>query len=194
MAGHNVEVTASQFGSGLEIDVKPLYNYNEVKKALKDFDPELRKEMDKTIKGFIDPVAQIAKGLVPSRPLSGWRKRPNGKSKWSNKVAWDSTVVKRGISVRQGKRRPKGIPSSDSVTAWGIYNRSPAGSIYELAGKASAGHTPAGRTFVQALTERGHRPSRLIWRAWTEHGGGAAIQRDVIRTIEDFESQINHRI
>jgi len=178
----------------LDVTMRPLLNYNEMKKALKDADPEIRKEMDKTIRGFINPIAQVAKGYIHESPLSGWSKRDNSTSKWGSRLAWDSTAVKRGIAVRQGKRRPKNVPATASVTAWGIYNRSPAGMIYELAGKRSSGSTPAGRTFVQVLTERGHRPSRLIWRAFTEHGGGAAITRDVARTIEKYESQLGHRL
>ena len=178
----------------LDVELKPFLNYNEMKRALKNADPDIRKEMDKTIRGFINPIAQVAKGLVPREPLSGWAKREGSSSKWGSTLAWDATAVKRGIAVRQGKRRPKGVPATSSVTAWGIYNRSPAGSIYELAGKASSGNTPAGRNFVQVLTERGHRPSRLIWRAWTEHGGGAAIKRDVARTIEEYETLLGRRL
>ena len=163
---------------GVDLDVKPLYNYNEVKKALKDADPAIRKEMDKTIRGFINPIAVAAKAMVPDTVLSGWKKRPGATGKWSAERGWDAQEVKSKIAVRQGKRRPKNVPANAAVTAWGIYNRSAAGSIYELAGKKSAGHSPAGRTFVQALTERGHRPSRLIWRAYDEHGGGEAIKRD----------------
>jgi hypothetical protein len=178
----------------VDVDIKPLYHYNEFKRALKDFDPEIRKEMDKTIRGFINPIAKSAKQLVKPAPLSGWRKRPGSTSKWSDTLAWDPTKVKSGIAVRQGKRRPKGVPASRSVVAWGIYSRHPAGAIYELAGKKSSGTTVAGRTFVKVLMDRGGRPSRLIWRAFDEHGGGQAIQRDIARTIKEYESLMGHRL
>jgi len=178
----------------LDVELKSFLNYNEMKRELKKVDPDLRKEMDRTIRGLLTPIAEIAKGLVPRETLSGWRKRTNGTSKWSNSLAWDPTEVKRGISVRQGKRRPKNVPVTDSVTAWGLYSRSAAGSIFELAGKASSGTTVAGQNFVQALNERHHRPSRLIWRAWTEHGGNAVAQREVTRTIQEYETLLGRRL
>lgn len=174
-----------------------LNGYNEFKKLLKDFDPALRKAMDAEIRGFLKPVAQHAKTMVPSTVMRNWRKPKHPRrdarghpSRWSER-AWDQSDVVRGIVVRQGGKRRKGSAES---TVWKIQNKSAAGAIYETAGKRSGGHSPAGVAFVSAITLRGGRPSRLIWRAWDQAGGDEKITKNVIGIISRYENELQDRM
>jgi len=167
-----------------------LYDYNRFKKILKEADPEIRKAMDSEIKSFLTPVSSLAKSRVPATVLSGWMPETEGKGRWASR-SWDQAEVARKISVRQGGSRAKGSATS---SAWKITNASAAGAIFELAGRKSTGHTPAGRTFVEMLMKRGGTPSRLIWRAWDDSGGSRALTRGVVEIINRYEHELTQRL
>lgn len=169
-----------------------LNGYNEFKKLLKDFDPALRKAMDAEIRGFLTPVSQLAKTLVPQTVMRNWRKpkRPREGSRWGER-GWDQSEVVKGIVVRQGGKRRFGTAES---TVWKIQNKSAAGAIYETAGKRSAGDGVAGQSFVAAITLRGGRASRLIWRAWDQSGGEKTITKNIIDVIGRYENELQARM
>jgi len=169
-----------------DLDVKVALNgYNQFKKELKLADPELRKAMDREIRGFLKPIASRAKGLVPGTVMRNWKKpmRSRADSRWGER-AWDQSTVQKGIVVRQGGQRAFG---SQYSSAWSLQNRSAAGAIYETAGKRSGGHGVSGIAFVSAIMAAGGRPSRLIYRAWDDAGGEKKISTEVVKIIEKYE-------
>lgn len=185
----NVKGMATEIESGgLETTVV-LYGYNDFKKKLKVADSDLRKAMDKEIKSFITPVSTLAKSYVPAVAMRNWKS--GGKGEWGDRLGWDQSAVLKGITVRQGGSRSKGSATS---AAWRIRNMSAAGAVYELAGKKSLGSGTAGISFINAITLRGGRPSRLIWRAWDAKGGEQAITRGVLETINKFENQLQSQL
>lgn len=185
----NVKGMATDIGSGgLETTVV-LNGYNDFKRKLKLADSDLRKAMDKEIKSFITPVATLAKSFVPAVAMRNWKS--GGKGKWGDRLGWDQSAVLKGIIVRQGGSRSKGSATS---AAWRIQNKSAAGAVYELAGKKTSGSGTAGMTFINAITLRGGRPSRLIWRAWDAKGGEQAVTRGVLETIHKFENQLQREL
>ena len=173
---------------GLETTVV-LNGYNDFKKKLKLADADLRKAMDKEIRSFITPVSSLAKTYVPSVAMRNWKS--GGKGEWSDRLGWDQSTVVKNIVVRQGGSRSRGSATS---AAWRIQNKSPAGAVYELAGRRSSGNGIAGRTFINAITLRGGRPSRLIWRAWDAKGGEQAITRAIVETIHKFENELQSKL
>jgi hypothetical protein len=107
-----------------------------LRKALKEFTPDLAKETQKEIAGILKPISSKAKGFIPSSaPLSGWAKSNNGT--WGNRV-WSSSEAKRGIGY---KTTPSKVNRSGFRSLASIYNASPSGSIYETAGRLN----PQGR-------------------------------------------------
>jgi len=102
-----------------------------LRKALKKFAPDLAKETQKEIAGFLKPVTQRAKGFIPSQaPLSGW-----GKSSVNGRFPeWSSSKAKRGIGYKTTPSKPnrKGFRSLSR-----IQNASAAGAIYETAGRVN---------------------------------------------------------
>lgn len=198
-------MAAKPVSSAVKIDVDNetyqsrvvLNGYNEFKKELKKFDPALRKAMDAEIRAFLTPVSKLAKTYVPATVMRNWRKPKSRRmnadgymSRWTER-AWDQAEVIKGIVVRQGGKRRKGTAES---TVWKIQNKSAAGAIYETAGKKSGGHGPSGVAFVSAITLRGGRPSRLIWRAWDQSGGNNRIVGNVIEIIGRYENELQDRM
>ena len=165
------------------------YGYNDFKKLLKEFDPELRKAMDKEIRDSLKPLARRAQGIVPSAPLSNWTKPPEhpGDKSWKGYRVWDPENVRKGIVVRQGGKRKRG---SSTVSMWRFANRNSAGSIYELAGRASSGKTPQGRAFIRNLNAAQGKASRLIWRVWSKENAENKIENHVFKTVNEYERKL----
>jgi hypothetical protein len=108
----------------------------ELRKALRQFTPDLAKETQKEIAGILKPITTKARGFIPSTaPLSGWAKSNNGT--WGNRV-WSSSEAKRGIGY---KTTPSKVNRSGFRSLARIVNASVSGSIYETAGRKN----PQGR-------------------------------------------------
>ena len=165
-----------------------LKGYNDFKKQLKEFDPELRKAMDREIRVVLKPLATRAATFVPDKPLSGWRMgsgrgADNGERKLPN---WDASAVRKGIKVRQGGRRSRG---NATQSAWKIVNMDGAGAAFELAGK-KGGRTASGRYLVSGLRFYHGKASRLIWRAWDEADGERKVTNEVLGIVKLYESKL----
>jgi hypothetical protein len=172
--------------SGWDLELA-LYNYAETKALMKQVDPELRKAMDKTIKGLLNPIAKRAKSFVPEQPLSGWNYGGAGDRYMPGRLPfWNAALAKRGIAVRQGGRRSRG---SVTQAAWKISNSSAAGAAFETAGRG-----PSKTAFVEAIQKTHGKPSRLIWRAWEEAGGDNAVVPKVVATIHEYESLLQTQL
>ena len=108
----------------------------ELRKALRQFTPDLAKETQKEIAAILKPITTKARGFIPSTaPLSGWAKSGNGT--WGNRV-WSSSEAKRGVGY---KTTPSKANRSGFRSLARIVNASPSGSIYETAGRLN----PQGR-------------------------------------------------
>ena len=177
-------------GFGLKTSI---YGYNSMKRELKNFDPELRKAMDREIRGTMTGIVTRARSMVPDQPLSGWR--TGGSGVWSSRLGWDPSGIKSGIVIRQGGKRSKGSATS---SAWSIKNgggkKTAAGAVYELAGRKSTGKGPAGQSFISALSAAGGRPSRLIWRAWDDMGGEARVTQEILGIVGVYETLLEQSI
>jgi hypothetical protein len=102
----------------------------ELRKALREFTPDLAKETQKEIAAILKPITAKARGFIPSStPLSGWAKSGNGT--WGNR-AWSSSEAKRGVGYKTSPSKPN---RSGFRALARIVNASPSGSIYETAGR-----------------------------------------------------------
>ena len=114
-----------------------------LRKAMKEYTPELAKETQKEIAGHLRKVVNRARGFVPSSaPLSGWA---NEVGDWEYR-AFDSGAIKKGIgySTTPSKPNKRGFRSLAQ-----IFNKSAAGAIYETAGRKNPmGQPPAKRTIA----------------------------------------------
>ena len=177
---------------------------NNLRKALKEFAPDLDKALKKELAGLAKPVVTKARGYAPAAaPLSNWG-REGGR--FPN---YNGAAVKAGISFSTAKSKKNNRGFSSSVR---IVNRTAAGAIYETAGRKNPFGQPwvgpkgpagkkyshsrnkyAGRDFIAAMggemKGKGQDKGRLIYRAWEEDQGKTqdAMIKAVLRA--DAESQ-----
>ena len=112
-----------------------------LRKALKNFAPDLAKETQKELGNLLKPITNKARGFIPSTaPISGW-----GKSSENGRFpVWDSSAARRGIGYRTTPSRP----NKQGFRALArIVNASAAGAIYETAGRVH----PNGREQAMAV-------------------------------------------
>jgi hypothetical protein len=113
----------------------------ELRKALKQFAPDLAKETQKEIGNLLKPITAKARGFMPSTsPLSGWAKEGNWRGR--NYTAFEA---KRGIGY---KTTPSKVDKLGFRALARIENKSAAGKIYEWSGRVN----PNGREQAKMRT------------------------------------------
>jgi len=100
-----------------------------LRKALRQFTPDLAKETQKEMANLLKPITNKARGFIPSSaPLSGW-----GMAATTGKFPrYSASEAKRGIGYKTTPSKPnrKGFRSLARIV-----NASAAGAIYETAGR-----------------------------------------------------------
>jgi hypothetical protein len=168
---------------------------SDLRKALRQFAPDLDKELKSELRRALQPVVRKARGYVESNPMSNWNASSSSSATFPK---YNPALISKGIGFSTGvtKKNKNGFNSMAK-----IYNRTAAGAIYEQAGvknpqgqpwvgpKGPAGkkysHSNwkgAGAQFIDNLPEiksslKGQ--GRLIYRAWAESRGvaeGAAMK------------------
>lgn len=156
-----------------------------LRKALREFEPDLAKETTKELGFLLKPITVKARGYMPAEsPLSGWAERPDGKGKFPT---YNPTIAKRGIAYKTS-------PSRANRRGWrslvSIVNKSAVGAIYETAGRKNAGGNFSPRLHGD-LKGRDKLQGRAIFRAWEEDQG--KTQGAVIKAIEASAVKFNNR-
>jgi hypothetical protein len=102
-----------------------------LRKALKNFAPDLAKETQKELGNLLKPITNKARGFIPSQaPISGWAR--SSSTAWGSDRIWSTGKAKRGIGYKTTPSRPnkQGFRALARVV-----NASAAGAIYETAGR-----------------------------------------------------------
>ncbi len=182
----------------------------ELRKAIKNFTPDLAKETRKELAIILAPVVKTARGFIPSSaPLSGWGRAATTTGKFP---IWDSKAAKSGIGYKTSPSKPnrQGFRALARIT-----NVSAAGTIYETAGRVNpsgreqmgrlgskkegrSNNPQAGKQFIDAINSQGlivdannqtgagrrspKMKGRAIFRAWKEDGG--KTNAAVLKAIE----------
>jgi hypothetical protein len=159
----------------------------ELRKALRKFTPDLAKETQKEIAGFLKPVVRNARGFIPfnDQVPSGWVLGTQ-KGKWE-RVAFDSNIAKRGIGY---KTTPSKVNRSGFRALVSLINKSAAGAIYETAGRKSGNvgrFTP--RLDGELVGSRRKMQGRAMFRAYDEDQGKAkgAVLKAIFSSAEKFD-------
>jgi len=188
-------------------------------KAMRKFDGDLYKEMNKEIKAAMITIRDKARGDVPipyPSYLYNWAKGNKSSApkvfNTSGRVRafplYDASEVKRGIVYRQGKSR---VNRAGFAARYYVANNSAAGAIYETAGRKSgadgqnwvgpkgggrdvsrSNNPEAGRIFIGSmgpLYGKGKDRGRLIFKAWEQDHGKAYI--GVIKAIDKATTTFN---
>jgi hypothetical protein len=177
------------------------------RKVLKEYSPDLLKEVQKEMRDALKPIVTQARGYVPmTSPLRGWQKSDRF---WS----FDSAEIRRGMtySISPSRTNNQGFKSLAQ-----LINRSPMGAIWESARKpqswvgpkTSSGKTrlsknqsrsnnpDAGKQFIAGIgvgVQSSHGYGRGIRKAWAKDEGkvNAAILKSVEKISRLAERKIN---
>ena len=176
-------------------------------KAMRKFDKDLTKEMNKDIKAVMLGIRDKARADVPigfPTYLSGWEKR--GKSSLPKVFntggrvrkfpLFDTAEVTAGIVYRQGKSQQN---KQGYRAQYYVRNNSPAGAIYETAGRKTSGgqgasnNPQAGQLFIGAMGSlygKGPDRGRLIFKAWYQDYGKAtlAVAKAIDKAVNTFNA------
>ena len=118
-----------------------------LRKALRQFSPDLAKETQKELATILRPITVKARGFIPaSAPLSGWG---SGNGYFP---AYSASEARRGIGYKATPSKPnnKGFRSLAR-----IFNKSAAGAIYETAGRKNPQGRPQAKIYKVAVP--GHK-------------------------------------
>lgn len=139
--------------------------------ALRAFEPDLLKAMNKEIRESLKPVRDRAKG-----------KYPNG--------AWSININQKKIlgSIAAASGGVGGLQKTWGESAPGIK-----AAIFEFAGSTQEGRTPQAAGLIKALTARYGQPGRFLWSAWDELGSGVLsnIEGSVRRAERDLQASLD---
>jgi hypothetical protein len=187
----------------------------ELKKALKQYAPDLAKELNYELGKVLKPIVAEARGYVPNdSPMRGWL--PAIKSHGGKFPKYDAGEIRRGIIYKSTPSMPNRAGFSNAIR---IQNKSMIGAIYETAGRKngqgqdwvgpSAGGASkgvsrsvnpyAGNQFISNLgnlygsSRKGdsRMMGRLIFRAWANTQGRA--QAAVFKALEVTTAKFNSR-
>lgn len=161
-----------------------------LRKSLRQFTPDLAKQLPKEMAIALKPVFKTARGYMPSdnQVLSNWRPRENSQARFP---VYTAKIAKAGIGYKTTPSKPnrRGFRSLAR-----LFNKTAAGAIYETAGRK----TPDSR-FVQNLNSKysavmkgqAKMEGRALFRAYDEDEGKA--QDGVLRAIDKIKMKLNQR-
>ena len=159
-------------------------------KTLGKVDPELKKELVKSMKKAADPLVAEARSLVPEqKPLTNWYGWVDG---------YNAGKVRRGIKVSQRNTAQRGSDGrrQETIRLLSLVSTSAAGAIYDMAGrkggngKGSEG-AERGRAMIAKLNQNG-QASRTLWPAAERKLG--EVQDAVREAIADVEKTLNDEL
>ena len=193
----------------------------ELRYALRNFEPDLAKELQTEMALALKPIVQKARGFIPSDfTPSHWR----GNTKTGKWPIYNAALMRKGIGYKTTPSKPNRRGFSYAAS---INNKTASGAIFETAGRKNANGmqkapkgTPrtnknfshsnnpqAGSQFIRALENaspiaqgntrsgsgrRGrYMKGRLIFRAWAEDQGKANAA--VMKALQNAALKFNSR-
>jgi len=176
----------------------------ELIKAINLVDPELNKQMQKSIREVMIPIRDTARRYLPddNNVLSGWRKiNVTTEQKYRAFPFYNQDVARNGVYFSTGKTKPN--KNGFSFTHF-VANKSGSGAIFETAGRKNPSGDPrseslnprAGIHFIESaqnasqLKGDGMQRGRAIYRAWYEDNG--KIYPAVIKAIDITATKFNN--
>lgn len=117
---------------------------DKLRKALRQFEPDLAKKTTKEMAAALKPITNKARGFMPSNSqmLSGWTSASSSieTTNYREFPKYDQTEAKRGVKYSTAPSRPN---KRGFVSLARIINTSAGGAIYETAGRKNANGQPS---------------------------------------------------
>lgn len=155
--------------------------YREAVRDLKKVDPQLQRDLNKTMRRAAAPLVEgVRRRLPQSAPMSGWT---------SGRYAYDASIARRGVKAQVGGR------ASTRRSVWpllAVTQKDAGGSVFDIAGRRSAGNSPQGQAFIRTLNNRYGRASRSMWPGVEKNM--EAVQKEVLAAIDDTAKTINRSL
>ena len=118
---------------------------DKLRKALRQFEPDLAKAQTKEMSAALKPITNKARGFIEANAsmLSGWTSASSSAetTNYRHFPKYDQTEAKRGVKYSTAPSRPN---KRGFVSLARIINSSAGGAIYETAGRKNANGSPAG--------------------------------------------------
>lgn len=165
--------------------------------ALERFAPDLKRELNKEIRGILAPIVLEAKSYLPSNDEihpSGWQK---GGFKRFNGIGPLSQDQTRGFIAYDAERAKSGIKQTAATTkkdgtgfrnTYGVVQRDAAGAIFETAGRGSSASRSRSKTSRSRNPQASQHFIGVIQREHgalpTARGEGKDKGRALIRAVE----------
>ena len=115
-----------------------------LRKALRKFEPDLAKMTTKEMAAALKPITNKARGFMPANGsmLSGWTSASSSEdtTNYRHFPKYDQTEAKRGVKYSTAPSRPN---KRGFVSLARIMNSSAGGAIYETAGRKNASGQPS---------------------------------------------------
>jgi hypothetical protein len=115
-----------------------------LRKALREFEPDLAKATTKQMAAALKPITNKARGFMPSEGsmLSGWTTEASSTetTKYRHFPKYDQAEAKRGVKYSTSPSRPN---KRGFVSLARIINGSAGGAIYETAGRKNPSGQPS---------------------------------------------------
>jgi len=117
---------------------------DKLRKALREFEPDLAKATTKQMAAALKPITNKARGFMPSNGsmLSGWTSASSSAetTNYRHFPKYDQTEAKRGVKYSTSPSKPN---KRGFVSLARIINSSAGGAIYETAGRKNANGQPS---------------------------------------------------
>ena len=157
---------------------------NALRKALKQFSPDLDKETRDEMVGFLKPLVKKARGYMPANSSlpSGWV----GTSEPGQFPKYDASIARRGVGYKLTPTKPN---RQGWISTVSIHNKTAGGVIYEWAGRKS--NSKFVSNLGGTLTGQGQMKGRAMFKAYKEDEGKAKV--GVIRALEKAAAKFNAR-
>jgi len=155
---------------------------NALRKALKQFSPDLDKETRDEMVGFLKPLVKKARGYMPANSAlpSGWV----GTSEPGRFPKYDASIARRGVGYKLTPTKPNRQGWIQTVS---IHNKTAAGVIYEWAGRNSSSKFVS--NLPGTMTGSGKMQGRAMFKAYDQDEGKAKV--GVIRALEKAAAKFN---
>jgi hypothetical protein len=173
-----------------------------LRKALKQFDPDLDKETRDEMVGFLKPLVKKARGFMPSNKdmpsgfvgsdqstvfeIDGIKLESTKTSKGFPK--YDATLARRGVGYKLTPTKPN---RQGWISTVSIHNKTAGGAIYETAGRKSGivgNFTPR---LKGTLAGQAKMSGRAMFKAYEQDQGKA--RAGVIKALEKAAAKFNAR-
>ena len=146
-------------------------------RELQKIEHDLAKQIKKDFKDVVKPVVNDAKLQVVNLPLSGFKR--NWKA--GKLLPWSQTAVSRSIIARYSNRR-----RGNSLAVFSVTMKSPAGTIFDIAGRISANRLGSALDLLYG------RASRLMWPTYERHAN--QVNKNMADLVEKITDATNRRL